>query len=168
MAVVAVICQVSVIDSEILQDGGGHGGPRYKPSHRRVAVTGPVGQALTAGPVEHPISWAIGHPTAAHGPGSQLQRRTGLLSVGLSYLVGGQQGLSLIIPKLAGLAANLTGQGLPILASDAAAIGRNVTQAGSDGATDVEAGHRIEIGGDNGLPPMPVSYPIECPCQPPD
>lgn len=46
--------------------------------------------------------------------------------------------------QLAGLLANLTGQGLPVLAGDAAGVGGNVAQLGSDATADLEAGHRIE------------------------
>ncbi len=128
----------------LLKSTGWEGAPkgsRNNTSHRRVPVTGPVGQPLTGCPVEHSVSWAIGHPTAACGAGGQLQGGTGLVSVCLSHSVGGQQGLSFIIPKLAGLAANLTGQGLPILTGDAAGVGGNIPEAGGDGAADLEASH---------------------------
>ena len=128
----------------ILQDGGGHGGPRYNCLHRRVPATGPVGQPLTAGPVEHPISGAISNTAPTGGAGGKLQGRTGLGGVSLGDPVGCQQGLGFIMTQLAGLLANLTGQGLPVLAGDAAGVGGNVAQLGSDATADLEAGHRIE------------------------
>jgi hypothetical protein len=95
--------------------------------------------------VEYPIGGAISNPAATGGAGGKLQGCTSLVSVCLSHSVGGQQGLSFIIPKLAGLAANLTGQGLPILTGDAAGVGGNIPEAGGDGAADLEASHGADV-----------------------